>query len=97
MEISEKLQKKMIGLLSVLFPDAKIYLFGSRATKNHHPQSDIDIAIDNGKRIDPLDIYEAYSIMEALVIPVKVDVVDYRSVSAAMRDSIDNEKVVWKE
>ncbi len=35
--------------------------------------------------------------MEALVIPVKVDVVDYRSVSAAMRDSIDNEKVVWKE
>ena len=36
----------IVGLLSVIFPDAKIYLFGSRARGDYKPESDIDLAID---------------------------------------------------
>ena len=47
----EKYEEKLIKIISKHLPECKIYLYGSRARKNHTPGSDIDIAIDCSKEI----------------------------------------------
>lgn len=96
MNLETEIKEKIIGLLTTLFPDAKIYLFGSRATGVNQKYSDIDIAIDNKTQIPLIDIDEANSIMEALNIPYKVDIVDFNHVSEIMRNSIIKEGILWK-
>ncbi len=39
---------KIIKVIEIFYPNAKIYLFGSRARGTNEEQSDIDIAIDAG-------------------------------------------------
>ena len=97
MEITNELKDKMTGILTALFPNAKIYLFGSRATRTHQALSDIDIAIDTGQKIAPAKIDEANAIMASLDIPISVDVVDLFSVSEDMRKLIEKEKIAWKK
>lgn len=92
-----KNQEKMIKLLKVLFPEAKIILFGSRARGDARPSSDVDIALDTGQKIHRLDIAQALNIVEALNIPEKIDIVDYRSVPEAMQKYIDRDGVLWSD
>lgn len=94
--LEPEVKDKIVVLLSALFPHAKIYLFGSRATGRNSPFSDIDIAIDAGKRLPIANVDEAKSVMEALNIPYKVDIVDFHYISPAMQNIIMKEKVVWK-
>jgi uncharacterized protein len=96
MEITDELKEKLIGILNALFPKAKIYLFGSRATGKHGPLSDIDIALDIDEVIPRVKVGEANALMEALNIPIKVDIVDLHGVSDVMREMILKEKVIWK-
>ncbi len=86
----------MMDLLSVLFPTAKIYLFGSRARGTHQETSDIDLAIDRGSRISTLEMARARNIIEALNIPQMIDLVDLQSVPAEMKALILSEGVLWK-
>jgi predicted nucleotidyltransferase len=90
------LQETMIQLLTVLFPSAKIYLFGSRARGDHTERSDIDIAIDLGKQMDFSEIAQARGVLEGLNLPQKIDVVDMHSIPAAMKGFILNEGILWK-
>ena len=46
--IEEDILKKIVKLIKSCFPDANIYLFGSRANGSFRETSDIDIAIDAG-------------------------------------------------
>lgn len=94
--INKEDEQKILGLLKLLFPSAKIYLYGSRARGKFHNFSDIDIAIDEGHKIRPGRIGEAKSILESSNIVYKVDVVDLHSVSDTMKNSITNEGVVWR-
>lgn len=96
MNLDDAVKNKIIGLLSALFPDAKIYLFGSRATGKAQQFSDIDLAIDAGHKLPIQDIDEAKSIMRELNIVYKVDIVDFHSISQTMRKLIEQEKVIWK-
>jgi len=45
-KVKIKEQEIMVKLLQVLFPQVKIYLFGSRAKGTNAPESDIDLALD---------------------------------------------------
>jgi uncharacterized protein len=97
MGIEEKNKEVITGILSVLFPKAKIYLFGSRARGVYGPHSDIDLAIDEGKAIEPLRrVGEAREVLNALYIPYKIDVVDLHGVSKAMQENILHEGVLWQ-
>lgn len=89
-------QDTIIKLLTVLFPNAKIYLFGSRARGTERPESDIDIAIDIGSIIHFLELAKARNIVEALYIPQKIDIVDLTSVDKEMREIILKEGILWK-
>jgi len=96
----ETLQKeykdKIVGVLAALFPNAKIYLFGSRARGTHPEKSDIDIAIDEGEPVRPGRIGEANSMFAESNILYKIDVVDLHSVSKKMKDFILKEGILWK-
>lgn len=94
--IEPEIKKKIIALISSLYPTAKIYLFGSRARGDHSAYSDIDIALDVGHKLERVLIGEVRNILNASLMPYTCDVVDINSVSEAMRTMIMKEKIIWK-
>lgn len=94
--LDEKIKQKIIGIISVLIPDAHIYLFGSRARGTNTERADIDLALDAGKPLPRRDVDEVKSMLRESNIIYLIDVVDLYQVSDAMRDSILREKIVWK-
>ena len=89
-------QETMVQLLTVLFPSAKIYLFGSRARGDYTERSDIDIAIDLGRQMEFREVARARGVLEGLNIAQMIDVVDMYSIPIAMKESILKEGVLWK-
>jgi predicted nucleotidyltransferase len=96
MPIKPEYQTKIIAILTALFPEANIYLFGSQARNTAVQGSDIDIALDAGVRIDRSRLGEARSVLGELHIPYNVDLVDMYAVSETMRQHIMQDKIVWK-
>jgi len=94
--IDEKTKIKIIALISALIPEAKIYLFGSRATGNFSQWSDIDLALDAGKKLPSVAVGEIIDVLAGTDIPFKIEVVDIYAVSDDMRESILDERIIWK-
>ena len=94
--INEKDKEKIIALISALAPTAKIILFGSRARGRFLRSSDIDIALDAGKKLPEVAIAEIKDVLAGTDIMYKIDVLDYNNVRAEMRDSIEQEGIIWK-
>lgn len=91
-------QDKLIKMLDVLFPGCKLYLFGSYARGTQKYSSDLDLAIDAGRPLEAHEMGQAYNIIEALNIPMKVDLVDLQlDLPPAFREKIMKEGIVWKE
>ena len=88
---------KITRLIIALIPNAKIYLFGSRARGTHSPFSDIDIAIDAGEELPLVTIDEAKSVMAASNLLYHVDVVDLNSIAEDMQSLILQEGIAWKQ
>ncbi|MBV8661357.1 MAG: nucleotidyltransferase domain-containing protein [Candidatus Dependentiae bacterium] len=95
--LDEKTQKKIIAIISALIPEAKIYLFGSRARGTNSEWADIDIALDAGKPLAVSDVYEISSMFKESNIKYNIDVVDLYQVSDLMRNEILKDKVIWKK
>ena len=94
--VDEKTKNKITGIISVLIPEAKIYLFGSRARGNCKKHSDIDIALDAGKPLPIQDVDEVKSMLNESNILYLIDVLDFHSVNTVMQQAIMKEKIVWK-
>lgn len=90
-------KKLMIKLLYALFPESKIYLFGSRARGDHKEWSDIDIALDIGRQMTIKELTRAKNVLEALNIPEKIDVVDMHSIPENLKLVILKEGILWKD
>ena len=82
-------------VLLALFPDAKIYLFGSRARGSHKPSSDIDLALDIGQKLSNFQLAQAKGVVDGLYLPLSVDIVDFQAVPDDMRALILNEGILW--
>ncbi len=95
--IDEKTKRKIIALISALVPEATIYLFGSRATDKHSEWSDIDIALDAGKKIFFVKIGEIIDVLAGTDIPYKIEVVDFHDIPESMQKSILKEGIIWKK
>lgn len=95
-QIDAESKRKIVGILSVLFPEAKIYLFGSRAWGTARPFSDIDVALDEGKRIDILRMSEVHGMFDGSNFPMKIDVVDLRGLPADWIELIEKKGIAWK-
>jgi uncharacterized protein len=92
-----KEQEIIIRLLDALFPGVKIYLFGSRARGTARPFSDIDLAIDTGKRLNFLEIAKAKNVIDGLNMPMTTDIVDMHSIPDTLRDTILKEGIIWNQ
>ena len=44
--LNQEQKKQIIKVIEIFFPEAKIYLFGSRARGTNRPMADIDVDID---------------------------------------------------
>lgn len=51
MHIKDIDKKRVVTIVGMFMPDAKIYLFDSHARGTARPASDVDLAIDNGEEI----------------------------------------------
>jgi uncharacterized protein len=78
-------------------PATKAWVFGSRATGQARPYSDLDLAIDAGR---PLSLDERAILTEAFGdsdLPYKVDVVDWDGIDDRFRQLIAAERVALAE
>jgi len=74
-------------------PETKAWIFGSRVTGRATPYSDLDLAIDAGRR---LSLDERAILNEAFCdsdLPYKVDLVDWRGIDDQFRHLIAAERV----
>ncbi len=88
-------KKIILNIIGKHLPQAQVYLFGSRARKDNLPSSDIDIALDNYKKIDFEILSEIREALEESVIPFTVDVVDINDISKEFKDEILKDIIKW--
>ncbi|MBY0462491.1 MAG: nucleotidyltransferase domain-containing protein [Alphaproteobacteria bacterium] len=80
-------------LRNILAPEAKVWVFGSRAKWTAKTSSDLDLAIDAGR---PLTLAESSNLADAFEesdLPYKVDVVDMYTMSDTFRPYVEKERV----
>lgn len=94
--INPTIQQKIINLITALLPKTKIYLYGSRARGDHSGWSDIDIALDTGNALSNTIVDEVKSVLDAINMPYKIDVVDFTRVDQNMKKSIERDRIIWK-
>jgi predicted nucleotidyltransferase len=85
-------------VLSMLAPyPARVYLFGSRARRDEHRASDVDIAILPETPL-PADVLAALrEALEESTVPVEVEIVDLSHASLDLRARVLREGVPWND
>jgi len=81
-------------ILAAHVPQFEVWAFGSRAKRTAKEYSDLDLALVTD---EPLDWSVSTALAEAFDesdLPIKVDVVDWASTSAAFRQIIEMDKVI---
>lgn len=87
-------------LVNIIFkhlPHVKIILYGSRARGDWKEGSDIDIALQAEKKIDPLVLATIMADIEESTLPINFDIVDFNAVSEDMRKEILKYGIVWQK
>lgn len=80
--------QSLVHSLRERFPDLDaIYLFGSAATGQATPQSDLDIALLAPEALDPLQLFDA-GLEAARLLDREVDLVDLREASTVLAKEI---------
>jgi predicted nucleotidyltransferase len=93
----EESKEKIISVVKALFPTVKIYLYGSRARKDHGKWSDIDIALDGGKPLNDMSIAEINDVVRELHIPYKAQIIDFHQAPQSLKEEIVKDRVIWKD
>jgi len=92
----ERYKKTLLDIIHELLPKCKVYLFGSRARKEHTQGADIDLALDNGKPVDVKIIYKIKEKIENSTIPLFVDLVDINTADETIKKEIESEGILWE-
>jgi predicted nucleotidyltransferase len=69
-------------------PSFQVRLFGSWAAGNARPRSDIDIAIDGPRPVDPVQMADVRDACDRLHTLFTVDLVDLASAGAEFREAV---------
>ncbi|MCP4473106.1 MAG: nucleotidyltransferase domain-containing protein [Gammaproteobacteria bacterium] len=72
----------------------KVWVFGSRARRKARRASDLDLAIDTGRKISLSTLMKLEESFEASDLPYTVDIVDMHNVSDNFHKIIDEQKVI---
>ncbi len=74
-------------------PAAKVWVFGSRVKGAARRGSDLDLAIDAGRKLTVSETSLLAEAFDEAPLPYRVDLVDLQSVSEAFKDIIDRDSV----
>lgn len=96
-DYTEVYKNIIVPIIEKYAPNAKIILYGSRARGDAREGSDIDVALDTGKKIDRFVISNIIGDLEESNLPINFDIVDFRVVSEKMQQRILRDGVIWKE
>ena len=92
-DLSPEHRRIVLDLLAEHLPQgAKTWVFGSRATGRARRYSDLDLAIDAGRR---LTLDESAMLREAFEesdLPYRVDIVDWHAIDGRFRSLIEAER-----
>lgn len=93
-DLPEEHRRLVLDILRAHLPQgAKTWMFGSRATGRARRYSDLDLAIDGGRRLtfdEMAGLAEAFSDSD---LPYRVDVLDWRALDDRFRRIIAAERV----
>jgi predicted nucleotidyltransferase len=87
---------KIITVIEMFYPNAKIYLFGSYARGDIRSSSDVDVAIDNGAPLDLINPQRIREILSILPFPQNFDIVDFHRIPAPLKENIIKDRIIWK-
>jgi predicted nucleotidyltransferase len=76
--------------------DVRVYLFGSCATGSLRPSSDIDVAVEPRRGLDPSSFATLRERLEESDVPYDVDVIDLTTASREFAQRVRREGVLWK-
>ncbi len=93
--VPEKYKKILIAIIKKHLPEAKIYLFGSRAQKTHSSRSDIDIALDAKNQLPLTVLGNIKDDIRESIIPYFVDIVDLHDSSDSLQQQILSHGIAW--
>jgi predicted nucleotidyltransferase len=88
LNISQDDQIILANIIKEYIPQAKVWVFGSRAKGTATYRSDLDLAIDNGAPLGlPLTAQLRFAFSESR-LPYFVDIVDWHEVSEEFKDLV---------
>lgn len=90
-----KHKEKIVAIVHIFLPQAKVYLFGSFARGDNIRGSDIDIAIDAGEKIPLLVLSQIDSMVDVLNLHQRADISDFNRLPKAIQDDVLNEGIEW--
>ena len=92
-------QKRLVLdiLRAHLPPRAKTWVFGSRVTGRAKRYSDLDLAIDAGRRLTLDEIARLAEALSDSDLPYKVDLVDWHEIDDRWRQTIATERIALTE
>lgn len=95
-EYLDRYKELLLDIIHKKLPDCRVYLFGSRARRDHDSGSDIDLALDAGKKIDFKIILKLLVEIEETKIPLGVDLVDLNTVSDEFKKRVNEQGILWE-
>lgn len=98
MKIDEKSQKRIIHILTDIFPGTLLYYVGQSAKKSdaYGKLPEIDIALDLGRIIGQKDLQEAQRALAETDIPYTIFLFDLQAVSEHERKKMIEKAQAWK-
>lgn len=90
-------EDRLKGHVKRLLPEARVWLFGSRARGEGQRRSDFDLAVQPGEETPDSALWEFENAVKAdpeIIYPV--DIVDLRVAPANLREKVKLEGIVWK-
>lgn len=78
------------------FPQAQMFLFGSTVSVSQKNFHDIDIGIEDVEKIPLLKLQHIKEIIDDMNIPYKVDIIDFKRVSAGFYKTAKEKIIEWK-
>jgi len=83
----------VLSILAAHLPQGSMaWVFGSRASGRARPLSDLDLAIDAGRRLTLDEIAELAEAFTESDLPYRVDVIDWHGIDERFRQTITAER-----
>lgn len=87
---------EILNVIQEILPEAKVYLFGSRARGTYQEGANVNLALDTGDRIDSTIILHIKKSLYDTTMPLFVDIVDMYSIPESFKKDILTEGIVWR-